>query len=81
MSHTRWSRPRRRLRQAKLDNLVLVPGSQWPYKAKWQELANALPPGSTLIVLPTRACLQRRTLLNVATSHRNKGLAVAFHGV
>ena len=43
MNHATWSKPPRRLRQAKLDNLVLVPGSQWPYKAKWQELANALP--------------------------------------
>ena len=79
MSQTRWSRPPRRLRQARLDNLVLVPGSQWPYKAAWQELANALPHGSTLIVLPSQECPQRRTLQGVASSLRAKGIPVTCH--
>ena len=81
MSQTRWSKPPRRVRQAKLDNLLLVPGSQWPYKARWQELANTLPHGSTLIVLPTRECPQRRTLQSVANSLRVKGLPVSCQGI
>ena len=78
---THWSRSPRRLRQAKLDNLVLVPGSQWPNKAEWQELANTLPHGSTLIVLPSQECPQPRTLQSVANSLRAKGLPVSCQGI
>jgi hypothetical protein len=42
------------LRKAHLDNLAIVPASLLPGKAEWQALANALPAGSTLIVLPGR---------------------------
>jgi hypothetical protein len=81
MSGRQFSRAPVALRRARMDNLVLVPGSQLPYKARWQELANALPHGSTLIVLPSRACLQRRTLQSVANSLRAKGLPVSCQSV
>jgi hypothetical protein len=51
-SAPRFSSPPRRLQQATLDNLVLVPASLLPYKAVWQQLANDQPPGTTLVVLP-----------------------------
>jgi hypothetical protein len=81
MSITHWRKPPRRLMQAKLDNLVLVPGSQLPFKAKWLELANALPHGSTLVVVPSRACPERTVLQVVVSSLQAKGLPVACHSV
>src|SRR4051794_8587430 len=43
------SPPPRSLKRAKFDNLALVPASLLPFKATWQQLANELPTGSTLI--------------------------------
>jgi hypothetical protein len=37
MSGYRITRPPRRLRKARLDNLVLVPASLLPFKEPWQE--------------------------------------------
>ncbi len=36
MSIYRVTRPPRRLRKARLDNLVLVPASLLPFKEQWQ---------------------------------------------
>ena len=47
-----WHRPPRAVRRARLDNIAIVPGSLLPYKAAYQALANRLPPGDVLIVLP-----------------------------
>ena len=71
-----WSKPPRALRKAKLDNLALVPGSLLPYKDEWQRLANQLPEGSTLIVLPSADCSARRTLESVSRSMKAKGQRV-----
>ncbi len=68
-----WSKPPHLLRKAKLDNLALVPGSLLPFKREWQELANQLPEGSTLIVLPSSDCPVRRTLEKVSSTLRAKG--------
>jgi len=65
------------LRRAGPNNLVLVPGSQLPYKAKWQELANALPHGSTQVLLPLRECPQRRALQTMPSSRSRPGRAQA----
>jgi hypothetical protein len=35
-----------------LDNLALVPASLLPFKAQYQHLANTLPKGDILIILP-----------------------------
>src|SRR5947209_4304738 len=59
-----FSAPPPALHKAHLDNLAIVPASLLPDKSEWQALANALPAGSTLIVLPikpgaARAALER----------------------
>ena len=36
----------------KLDNVALVPGNLLPHKNQYQEMANRLPQGGILIVLP-----------------------------
>ncbi len=74
----RLTAPPAALRRATLDNLALVPASLLPYKREWQQLANRLPRGATLIVLPTTGSRrQRRTHATVATGLRAKGRTVA----
>jgi hypothetical protein len=68
--------PPRAIRKAKLDNLALVPGSLLPFKKEWQRLANALPAGTTLIVLPSGDGSARRTLEKVSASMQAKGRQV-----
>lgn len=51
MTH-RFIRPPRALRKARLDNLALVPASMLVYKEQWVRLANTLPSGGVLILLP-----------------------------
>ncbi len=73
-----WSKPPRALRGAKLDNLALVPGSLLPFKEEWQKLANDLPEGSTLIILPCSNGSARRTLEKVSISMKAQGLRVSI---
>ena len=56
------------LRKAHLDNLAVVPASLPLEKAEWQALANALPAGSTLIVLPGKPGAARAALERVSRS-------------
>jgi hypothetical protein len=44
--------PPRALRKARLDNLALVTGNLLPLKAAYQRIANDLPAGEILLVLP-----------------------------
>jgi hypothetical protein len=69
--------PPRAIRRAKLDNLAIIPASLLPYKAQWQQLANELPSGSTLIVFPAADRPRRATLEIVAARLRAKGRIVA----
>ncbi len=73
MNRYRLTRPPATIRKAKLDNLALVPGSLLPFKKEWQELANQLPEGSTLIVLPSAEGSARATLEKVSKSLKAKG--------
>ena len=70
------SPPPRALREARLDNLALLPASLLPFKAEYQAIANEQPPGTTLVVLPARDSLPRRTLEQVAARMRAKGQPV-----
>lgn len=65
-----------RHRKASLDNLTLLPASLLPQKASWQALANRLPVGATLIILPAADTSQRKTLERVARLLRAKGYQV-----
>ncbi len=71
-----FSRPPRALQKAKLDNLVLVPASLLPFKAEYQQIANELPRGTTLIVLPEDDAAQRQRLESVAATLQAKGRPV-----
>ena len=54
MRYTSWRRGPRALRhpQVKLDHLTLVPASLLARKADYEALANNLPQGEVLLVLP-----------------------------
>ena len=65
------------LRRAKLDNLAIVPASLLPHKAEWQALANTLPEGTTLIVLPREQSPARAALERVSGDLSSRGSRVA----
>ena len=73
MSVYRVTRPPRRIRKAKLDNLALVPASLLPFKEQWQEVANSKVGEHVLIVLPKVEKRPRRVLERVAAQLREKG--------
>ena len=77
MTEYRFLRAPRSIRKAKLDNLALVPASLLPFKEQWQRVANELPHGGTLIILPHSSGRQRRTCEKVAADLRGKGRRVA----
>jgi hypothetical protein len=71
---TRWrANPPVALRGAKLDNIALVPASLLPLKAQWQRIANGLPRGDVLIILPARNTPQRKVIEAVAMLFSAKG--------
>ena len=64
-------------RPAALENLALVPASLLPHKATYQRLANQLPPGAVLVVLPADDTPERHSLQEAAARLRAKGHAIA----
>jgi hypothetical protein len=56
----RFTKPPQAIRHAQLDNLALVPASLLPYKDQYQHLANDLPKGEILIILPDTDLRQSR---------------------
>lgn len=70
--------PPKALRKAKLDNIALVPGNLLPFKAKYQEIANRLPDGEMLIVVPPSEHPQRLLLERVASLLRAEGHSVTI---
>jgi hypothetical protein len=78
MKPYRLSRPPNAIRHkgVKLDNLALVPGNLLPYKAEYQEIANGLPQGGILIVLP-QELKQRRAFEQTAALLLQQGKRIA----
>lgn len=75
--------PPKALRAARLDNLAIVPASLLPHKAEWQALANTLPEGSTLIVLPHTPGAARDALERVSidlSAHGSRVTTVEHDG-
>jgi hypothetical protein len=50
-----------------------VPASLLPFKEQYQQIANDLPRGATLILLPSPLTQQRRTCEKVAATLRARG--------
>ncbi len=70
-----WHRGPSALRrpQVQLDNIALVPAHLLPRKAEYQALANELPQGDILVVLPPPESRERPTMERVAQLFRAKG--------
>lgn len=65
-----------RRRQVTLDNIALVPGNLLPELARYQALANRLPRGEVLVVLPAQAGPSRHTFETAAQQFRSRGRRV-----
>ncbi len=72
----RFTSPPRSVQRARRDNLALVPGNVLSQKAIYQHIANALPRGAVLIVMPADRPLQKQTMLDVARQLGKQGLQV-----
>ena len=74
----RFMRPPKAIRRpsVQLDNVALVPGNLPPYKNQYQEIANGLPKGDILIVLPQELS-SRRAFEKTAVQLKNKGHRIA----
>jgi predicted DNA-binding WGR domain protein len=75
MSGVRWDRAPRGLDGGgvRVENLALVPASLLPHKATYQRLANQLPPGAVLVVLPDEDTPERQVLQQAAARFLAKG--------
>ena len=70
-----WRRGPRVLRrpQVQLENITLVPAHLLPRKAEYQALANELPTGDILLILPPPDSRERPMMERVAQLFRAKG--------
>jgi len=66
------------LRKAKLDNIVLVPASALPFKARYQKIANSLPKGSVLICHSFKNTGQQKLLETVGAFFQKRGHRVTM---
>lgn len=66
MKRVTFTRPPRMVRRARLDNVALVPANLLPFKDLYQQLANDLPEGATLIIVPKPPSKPAQTLSHVA---------------
>jgi hypothetical protein len=64
--------------QLRLDHLTLVPASVLPQKARYEAIADRLPRGEVLLVLPPPESRERRTMERVAALFRAQGRHVTM---
>ena len=69
----RFTGPPHALRNAKLDNIMLVPASALPFKAEYQKIANSLPKGSVLICHSVRNTVQQKLLERIGALFQQRG--------
>lgn len=69
----RFMRPPASVKRAHLDNLALVPGNLLPALKHYQALADDLPPGELLIVLPEQDSKQYKTVVVVTQLLKEAG--------
>ena len=83
MSRMPWTQVPRGVRGragVRVENLALVPASLLPHKKTYQALANQLPPGAVLVVLPTEEGAEKQLLEN-AVARLLGGDSVGLHEV
>jgi hypothetical protein len=72
----RFTRPPKALRNAKLDNIAIVPASLLPFKTTWQKAANKLPKRGVLLCHSRKNTRQRKLLERVEEVFKRLGYAV-----
>jgi hypothetical protein len=72
----RFGCPPKAFRTSRQENLTLVPASLLPFKDQWLALANALPAGDMLVVLPSIRQSSRQTCERVVALLRSEGRRV-----
>lgn len=77
MTGFRFTKPPSYLRHARKDNLALVSGDPLSEKAIYQQVANALPRGAVLIVIPENNPIQKQAMLDVAKQLSRQGVQVS----
>ncbi len=68
-----FEKPPKAVRQARLDNVALVPASLLPRKGKYQKIANNLPRGGVLICETNKKPRLRAILVKVESFLREHG--------
>jgi hypothetical protein len=63
--------------RGKLNNLAVVPARLLPFKAQWQTMANGLPQGTVLVILPRTNGTARQSAKMVVSYLRAEGHAVS----
>jgi hypothetical protein len=69
----RITNPPKALRNARLDNIAIVPASLLPLKALWQAQANTLPERGVLLYHSQKNLRQRKILASVAEVFKEHG--------
>jgi hypothetical protein len=69
----RLTHPPKALRNAKLDNIAIVPASMLPLKEIWQAQANTLPERGVLLYHSQKNLRQRKVLACIAEAFKEHG--------
>ena len=72
----RLTNPPKAIRNARMDNIAIVPASMLPLKSLWQMAANTLPRGGVLLCHSQQNLRQRKLLERVEETFRAQGHAV-----
>jgi hypothetical protein len=72
----RFTRPPKALRNAKLDNIAIVPASMLPLKGTIQHLLNNLPQGAVFLCHSAANAKQKRVLERVGEVFKQHGHVV-----
>ncbi len=56
-----------------MDHVMLMPASLLPFKNEWQAVADGLPDGGVLLVVPLRSAALQRTLAHLVPQLRAQG--------
>lgn len=69
------------MKRQRSDNLMLISASQLPFQAKWRLLADGLPAGSVLFVVPRDETPVKRSMRKVASTLHHQGRRIAATSV
>jgi hypothetical protein len=72
----RLTNPPKAIREARLDNIAIVPASMLGLKALWQTAANTLPQGGVLLCHSQQNTRQKKLLERIGETFRQHGHAV-----